>query len=244
MLGVGLRFSQLVSQVQREHPIEAPAGGDEVPTRFIDLGEESEHRSLGRLVTKLDVVFRGIVQAAFGLDEVALVEEVFAELAVGHCESLLIADDPVMLERELERGEGLLPLAVARLLQCEVVVENTERAVVLQFTQEIQRFEVVGAGFVGTVGADVEVAEIDQCMGDGLPIRFRPLNAENLAVALFRAVEIVHECAGIAEIAQGVGEFPLVTGGAIVGHRRFPGRTGMDQIAAMEKNPCPVFMVV
>lgn len=244
MSGVGLRLRQLVPQIERQHPFETPASGDEILTCFIDRGKQAENGGLSRFIPKLDVMFRGVVQTALGLDEVALVEEAFSELTIGHGESFFIADDTVMIERQFERCDGLLLLTAAGLLQREVVVENAEGTVVLQLTQEIEGFQIVGPGFLRTSGADVEVAKVDQCVGDGPAIPFRPLYVEDLAITLFRSVEIVHERASVPEIAQGVGEFPQVVDGAVIGHCRFPGCASMDQVAPMEKNPRPMFMVI
>jgi hypothetical protein len=65
---------------------------------LIHCGKEPEHCSFGRFVAELDVMFRSVVEAAFGSGEVALVEKALAELAIGHGESFFIPDDPVMVE--------------------------------------------------------------------------------------------------------------------------------------------------
>ena len=75
-------------------------------------------------------MFRGIVQAALSFGEVALIEIALAELAIGHCKSFFIPDGPVIVERQLERRDGLLPLFITSLLQRQIVVENAERAIV------------------------------------------------------------------------------------------------------------------
>lgn len=71
----------------------------------------------------------------------------------------------------------------------------------------------------------------------------RPLNSQHLAIATFRDFEIVHQRAGIAEIAKRVGQFALVVRCAIISDRCFPGRAGLDEIATMEKNPRAMFVI-
>lgn len=94
------------------------------------------------------------------------------------------------------------------------------------------------------VGADVEIAKIDQRVGDGVLIALRPLDTEDLAIALFGSVEIVHECAGVAQIAEGIRQFGLIVGGSVVGDGGFPGSASLDQITTMEKNPRPMFVIL
>jgi len=94
------------------------------------------------------------------------------------------------------------------------------------------------------VGADVEIAEVDQRVRDGVLIALRPLNAEDLAVALFRSVKIVHEGAGVAQITKGIRQFTLFISCAIIGDGGFPGGAGLDHIAAMEKNLRAMFVIV
>ena len=53
-------------------------------TGVIYRGKESEHRSFGRFIAELDVMFRGVVEAAFGFGEFALVKKALTELAISH----------------------------------------------------------------------------------------------------------------------------------------------------------------
>ncbi len=134
---VGLKLWQSVSQVERDHSFKTPSCRDKILTVVIHHGKEPEHRSFGWFVAELDVMFRGIVQAALGSGEVALVEKALAELAIGHCESFFIPDDPVIVEGLLERRHRLRPLPFASLLQRQIIVENAERAIVFQCAEEI-----------------------------------------------------------------------------------------------------------
>ena len=135
-------------------------------------------------------MFRGVVETAFGSGQVALVEKTFAELAIGDRESFFISDDPVMVEGLFERRDGLLPLSFTSLLQRQIIVENAECAIVFRVAQEIQCFEIVGAGFLRMVGADVEIAEVDQRVGDGVLIPFRALDREHFSIAGFCLIQI------------------------------------------------------
>jgi len=36
----------------------------------------------------------------------------------------------------------------------------------------------------------------------------------------------------------------LIVGHSVIGHGGFPGSASLNQIAAMEKNPCAMFMVI
>ena len=65
---------------------------------LIHRSKEPEHCSFGWLIAELDVMFRSVVEAAFGSGDVALVEKSLAELAIGHGESFFIPHDPVIVE--------------------------------------------------------------------------------------------------------------------------------------------------
>ena len=90
----------------------------------------------------------------------------------------------------------------------------------------------------------MQVTEVDQGMGYGGEIALGPLDLEHLAIALFRAWKIVHECAGITEVPKGVRQRLLIIGSPIIGDCRFPGRASLNEISAMEENPCAMFVVV
>ena len=90
----------------------------------------------------------------------------------------------------------------------------------------------------------MQVAEVDLAMGYGGEIALGSLDLENLPIALFRTWEIVHERAGVAEVPKRIRQRLLTVGHSVIGHSRFPGSTSLDQVAAMEKNPCAMFMVV
>jgi hypothetical protein len=68
-------------------------------------------------------------------------------LAVSHRESFLVSDNPVTVEGLFERCHGLLPPPFASLLERQIVVENTQCAIVFQRAEQIQRFKIIGTGF-------------------------------------------------------------------------------------------------
>ncbi len=90
----------------------------------------------------------------------------------------------------------------------------------------------------------MQVAEVDQGMSHSDEIAFGPLDLEDLPIALFRTWEIVHECTGVAEVPERIRQRLLIVGNSVIGHSRLPGSKSLYQIAAMEKNPCAMFMVV
>lgn len=100
--GIGLPFRQGVPIVKGDDPFQAAPGRDEVLASFIDRGQEPEHRGFSRLVAELDVMFRGVVQTAFGSDKVAAIEIALSQLAVGDGQPFFIADDPVVIEGACE----------------------------------------------------------------------------------------------------------------------------------------------
>ena len=97
-----MKLRQRIAFVERHHAHEASQSGDGILASLVNLREKTEHRGLSRFVAELDVVLRGVVQAAFGSSEVSLIEVTFAELAIGDGESFLVADRPMMIERLCE----------------------------------------------------------------------------------------------------------------------------------------------
>ena len=98
MGGIGWKLGQCIAFVERHHTCEASQSGDSIPADLVNFCEKTKHRGLGRFVPEFDVVLRGIVQAAFGFGEVALIEIAFAELAVRDGEPFFVADRPMMIK--------------------------------------------------------------------------------------------------------------------------------------------------
>jgi hypothetical protein len=94
------------------------------------------------------------------------------------------------------------------------------------------------------IGADVEIAEVHQCMRDGVLISFDALNREYLPIAGLRAIQVARECADIAEIAERIGEGTIILSQAIIRDCLFVGRSGLRQLAAMKKNAPAMFVGV
>ena len=189
-------------------------------------------------------MFRGVVETALGSGQVSLVEKALAELAIGHRQPFFVSDNAMTVEGLLERGDGLLPLPFARLLQREVVVENAERAIVFQCAEEIQRFEIVGTGFLRMVGADVKIAEIHQRVGDGVLISFRALDGQHFPVAGFCVIQVAREGADVTQIAERIGEGTVILGEAIIRDCLFVRGFGLRELAAVEKNARAMFVGV
>ena len=94
------------------------------------------------------------------------------------------------------------------------------------------------------IGADVEITEIDQRVRDGVMIPFRALDREDFPIARFCAIQVARECVDIAEIAERIGEGAVILGQAIIRDCLFVGRSGLRQLAAVEKNSCAMFVGV
>lgn len=73
-----------------------------VLARLVNRREKAENGGLSRFVPEFDVVFRGVVQAAFSSGEVSLIEIAFAELTIGDREPFFVADRSVVIERLLK----------------------------------------------------------------------------------------------------------------------------------------------
>ncbi len=125
-----LEFWQFIAEIERDGAFQAATSRHIISASFVNRSEKSEHRGFSWFVTELDVVFRGIVQAALGSGPIALVEKAFSKLAVGHRQSFFVSYYPVVVEGLLERRDGLFPLPFTSLLHCQVVVENAERTIV------------------------------------------------------------------------------------------------------------------
>ena len=71
--GVGLKLRQGISLIESHHLFETSSCGNKIMTCFVDRGEKAEDGGFSRLVAELDIVLRGVVQAALGPGEIALV---------------------------------------------------------------------------------------------------------------------------------------------------------------------------
>ena len=150
----------------------------------------------------------------------------------------------MIVEGLFERRDGLLPLPFTSLLQRQIVMENAERAIVFQFAEEIQRFEIVGVGFPRMVGADVEIAEIHQRVGDGVLIPLRALDREYFPIAGFCMIQVAREGADVAKIAERIGEGAVVIGQTIIRDCLFIRSFGLRELAAVEKNARAMLVVI
>ena len=189
-------------------------------------------------------MFGCVIETFLRWSQVSGIQKRFAQLTIGECQPLLIADDAMGIEGSGKVVRGCLPLSPASLLHPEIVVEDAERPVIVQGGEEIEGFEVVGARLLRCVGSDVEVAEVHECMGDGLLIPLRALDREDFPVAGFRLIEIAREGADVAQVAERVGELALVCAQAIICEGLFVGRFGLGELAAMEKDAGAMFVIV
>lgn len=189
-------------------------------------------------------MLRSIVQTPFGSREIAVIEEALSHLAVRNGQTLFIADHAVTVERPGKGRDGPFPLPLTGFLKGEIVVEDAQGAVVVQRAKQVKCFKVIRTGLLWMVRSNVQVAEVDQCMGDGMGVLLCSLEGQHLPVALFGCLVFVHQGVGVAEISQRIGEFALIIGSAIVGYRRFPSGLGLYQITTMKKDSRAVLVIV
>ena len=77
-------FLQVIPLVDQDDTFETTAGGHLIIPLLIERSEQSQYRGFGRFIAELDVVFRGVVEAALGFGEVALVKKALTQLAISH----------------------------------------------------------------------------------------------------------------------------------------------------------------
>ena len=189
-------------------------------------------------------MFRAVVQTTLGIVEIPLVQKALAHLAVGDGQPLFVSDYPVILQSLTERLHRFRPPLLARFLKGKVVVENAEGAVIVQVAKEIQGLHIIGLGFGRLSGADMQVAQIDQSVGDGMSIVFDALNGQHFTIAALGRCEVFEQRAGVSEIAQRIGEFTQIVGSAVFLNGGFPGRSRLHQIAAVEEDPRTMLVII
>jgi hypothetical protein len=81
-------------------------------------------------------------------------------------------------------------------------------------------------------------------MGNGIGVLFCSLKGQHFAVALLGYLVIAHQGAGVAEIAQRIGQFLWIVSVAIVGNCGFPCCLGLSQIAAMKEDSRAVLVIL
>lgn len=189
-------------------------------------------------------MLRSIVQTPFGSREITVIEEALAHLAVSDGQAFFIADHAVTVERLGKGRDGLFPLPLTGFLEGEIVVEDAQGAVVVQRAKQVKCFKVIRTGLLRMVRSNVQVAEVDQGMGDGMGVLLCSLDGQHLPIALLGCLVLVHQGVGVAEVAQRIGEFALIIGSAIVGYRRLPSGLGLHQITTMKKDSRAVLVIV
>ena len=73
-------------------------------------------------------------------------------------------------------------------------------------------------------------------MCDRAHVLFHTLDRKNLSVTVFSRGEIACQRAGIPEIAEAVGKPGTIFRNTIIGHRRFPAGSCLDDVAAVKEN--------
>jgi hypothetical protein len=81
-------------------------------------------------------------------------------------------------------------------------------------------------------------------VGHSVVVAFRALDGQYFPITVLGCLEITGKSTAITQIAQGRGEFTLVSGNAVIGYGRFPGRSCLESIAAVEIDASPVFVLI
>lgn len=123
-------------------------------------------------------------------------------------------------------------------------MEDPKTAVVLQLAQKIQGFQIVGACLFWALGCDVEIAEVDQGVGDSSEVPLGSLDLEDFAIALFGVEQIVHQGAGITKVAERIRQRLLIARHSVLSHGCFPGAASLSQITTMKKDSGSMFMTL
>ena len=232
----------MVLRIDENGPFETTNGGKRVSTPTVELGQQAEDGGFSGFRAELNIMFRAVVEAALGVFEIPMLKEALPHLAVGHSQALLVADRPVIGKGLVERFNCVLPALFAGLLKRQVVIEDAERPVIVQCAEQVQRLQIIRTGFRRLPHPDVQIAQIDQRMGDGMGILFGALDVQHFAIAALGRIEILTERTGIAQIAERIGKLLSIIRPAVVRDGGFPGRSRLGQIPSMEKDPRSVLV--
>ena len=193
---------QLIPAVHQDDPFETANCRDEILSLSINIGEHPQAGGLTGFVAQFNEVLGRIVEAAFGLEQVGAVKKRLSQLAVSDGEAFFVPDDAMLVQRQLERSDGLVPMSLASLFNREIMVQNAERPMIVQRRQQVQRLEIVGTGLLRPAGPDVKVTQIDEGMSHGLLVTFRALDGQYFPITLLGRLEITDQGATITQIAE------------------------------------------
>ncbi len=193
---------ELIPGVHQYDPLQAANRREEILSLSIDIGEHPQAGSFAGLVSQFDEVLGRIVEAAFSLEQVGTVEKSLSQLAVSNGQAFLVSDDAMLIQRQLERVHGLIPMILTSFFQREIMVQNAKRPMIVQWRQQIQRLEIVGTGLLRPAGPDVQVAQVDEGVGHGVLVAFRTLDGQHFPITLLGRLEISGKGATITEIAE------------------------------------------
>lgn len=90
----------------------------------------------------------------------------------------------------------------------------------------------------------MEVAEVHQGVSHGGEIPFGSLDLKYFPITLFCAGKLIRQRVGIAKVSERSRERLWIVGSSIISDGRFPCRTSLEQITAMEEDPGPMFMIL
>lgn len=195
-------LDETVSSSDEQDSFEATTGGGQIAALFVQTCQESKDRGFGRFLTQFDVMLGGVVEASFRFRQFAGLKEHFAHVAVRDRQPFFVSDDAMIVERLLEGRDGKLGTSLPSFLQGNVVMENAECPMVVQHGKNVQSFQIVRPRLLRMSCPGLEIAEIDQGMGDGVVVLFVALDGKDLPVTALGGGKVLHERAGIPQIAE------------------------------------------
>jgi hypothetical protein len=115
---------------------------------------------------------------------------------------------------------------------------------VVQGAKEIQRFHVIGTGFGWMARSDMEIAKIDECMGDGMGILRGALDLQDLTIAVFSRFEIFQQRTGISEIPERIGQFLHIVAQTIILDGSLPCCSRLSQMSPVKEDSGTVLVIL
>ncbi len=89
----------------------------------------------------------------------------------------------------------------------------------------------------------MQIAEVDQGVGNRREVTLGPLDLKDLAIALLSMKQVVHERTRIAKVTQRIRQSLLMACSSVISDCCFPGGASLNQIATMKKDSGAMFMV-
>lgn len=202
MIRILLQFREVELRIECDYSFKAASCGNPILTDLVDRGEQPQYSRFPRTIGQFDEVLRGVVEASLCFYMTMAVEKHFPQLAIAEGKALFIAHDAVGVQRLLEITHCFIPMRLPGLLHPEIVIQNAQRAMVVERHQQIERFEVVGAGSLGMPGSDVEITKIDERLGNDGLVPFLSLEIEHFSIAGFGLFKFPEHGANVSQVTE------------------------------------------